>query len=82
LKGIPPKLIQHIIELDTSIPPTHQARYRLNLNYFATVKQDIDKLLPTWTYSTSREGYMVITHSGNAQEEWKIKNLCGFHKVE
>jgi len=30
LKGIPPKLVQHIIELETSISPTHQARYRLN----------------------------------------------------
>jgi predicted transcriptional regulator len=38
LKGIPPKLIQHIIELDTSIPPTHQARYRLNPNYATTIK--------------------------------------------
>jgi len=45
LKGIFPKLAQHRIELDTSIPPAHQARYRLNLNYAAMVKQDIDKLL-------------------------------------
>jgi hypothetical protein len=27
LKGIPPTLVQHIIELNTSIPPAHQARY-------------------------------------------------------
>ncbi len=26
LKGIPPKLAQHMIELDTSIPLAHQAR--------------------------------------------------------
>jgi hypothetical protein len=45
LKGIPPKFVQHIIELDTSIPPTHQTRYRLNPNYVATIKHDIDKLL-------------------------------------
>ncbi len=45
LKGIPPKLAQQKIELDTSIPPAHQARYRLNPNYARTVKQDIDKLL-------------------------------------
>ncbi len=38
LKGIPPNLIQHIIELDTSIPPTHQAKYRLNPNYIVVVK--------------------------------------------
>jgi hypothetical protein len=45
LKGIALELAQHIIELDTSIPPTHQARYRLNLNYVIAIKQDIDKLL-------------------------------------
>jgi hypothetical protein len=33
LKGILLELVQHIIELDTSIPPTHQARYKLNFNY-------------------------------------------------
>jgi len=38
-------LAQHRIELDTSISPTHQARYKLNPNYVATIKQDIDKLL-------------------------------------
>jgi len=45
LKGIPPELTQHIIELDTTIPSTHQAKYRLNPNYATTIKQDIDKLL-------------------------------------
>jgi predicted transcriptional regulator len=38
LKGIPPKLVRHIIELDTSMPPTHQVRYRLNPNYATTIK--------------------------------------------
>jgi hypothetical protein len=47
LKGIPPKVIQHWIELDTSIPLAHQARYWLNLKYAAIVKQDINKLLAT-----------------------------------
>ncbi len=47
LKGIPPKLAKHKIELDTSIPPTHQVRYKLNPNYVAIVKHDIDKLLTT-----------------------------------
>ncbi len=45
LKGIPPKLAQHIIELDIIIPLAHQARYRLNPNYATTVEQDIYKLL-------------------------------------
>ncbi len=42
---MPLELAQHIIELDTSIPPTHQARYILNPNYVTIVKHDIDKLL-------------------------------------
>ncbi len=45
LKGIPPKLAQHIIELNIIIPLAHQARYILNPNYATMVKQDIDKLL-------------------------------------
>jgi len=45
LKGIPPNVTQHRIELDTSIPFAHQTRYQLHLNYVAIVKQDIDKLL-------------------------------------
>jgi hypothetical protein len=28
LKGIPPELAQHKIELDTTIPPTHQVKYK------------------------------------------------------
>ncbi len=45
LKGIPPKLAQHKIKLSTSIPLTHQTRYRLNPNYVAAVKHDVHKLL-------------------------------------
>jgi predicted transcriptional regulator len=45
LKGIPPTLIQHIIDLDTSILVAYQTRYKLNPNYVAIVKQDINNLL-------------------------------------
>jgi len=45
LKGIPLDIAQHWIELDTSIPLVHQARYWLNFNYAAIVKHDMDKLL-------------------------------------
>jgi len=45
LKKIPPKLAQHRIELDTTTPLTHQAKYRLNPNYAIIIKHDIDKLL-------------------------------------
>ncbi len=45
MKGIPPKLAQHKIELDTIIPLAHQAKYNLNLNYVTLVKQNINNLL-------------------------------------
>jgi hypothetical protein len=45
LKGIPLDVIQHRIELDTSIPHVHQIRYRLNPIYVTIIKQYIDKLL-------------------------------------
>ncbi len=47
MKGIPPDIAQRWIELDTLIPPIHQARYWLNPNNVAIVKQDINKLLAT-----------------------------------
>jgi len=47
LKGIPIELTQHKIELDTTIPLAHQAKYKLNPNYVIVMKQDIDKLLAT-----------------------------------
>jgi hypothetical protein len=45
LKGIPPRIIQHYIELDTTIPLVHQAKYQMNPNYAAVVKHDLDKFL-------------------------------------
>jgi hypothetical protein len=45
LKGIPLELVQHKIEMDTTIPPLDHAMYRLNPNYITTMKQDIDRLL-------------------------------------
>jgi hypothetical protein len=45
LKGLPPNIAQHWIELDTSIPHVHQTRCQLNPNYAATIKHDIDIFL-------------------------------------
>ncbi len=44
LNGIPLEIVQHQIKLDLSIPPIHQARYQLNPNFVAIIKQDINKL--------------------------------------
>lgn len=45
LKGIPAHIAEHRIELNTSMPPAHQARYWTNPNYASIVKHDLDKLL-------------------------------------
>jgi hypothetical protein len=47
LKRIPPHIIEHKIELDTTIPPSHQMHYCMNPNYVMIVKQNLDKLLAT-----------------------------------
>jgi hypothetical protein len=41
------ELAQHKIELNNSIPPSHQVRYKLNPKYVIAIKHDIDKLLTT-----------------------------------
>jgi hypothetical protein len=44
-KGIPLHIVQHWIELDIIIPPSHQNQYKMNPNYVVMVKHDLDKLL-------------------------------------
>jgi len=39
LKGIPPKLVEHKIEFDTTIPLAHQTKFRLNPNYATIMKE-------------------------------------------
>ncbi len=73
LKGIPPHLTQHQIELNTNIPTSHQAQYQMNLNYDVVVKQDLDKLLAigfitpmekaTWLYPI----VVVLKNNGKLQ---------------
>ncbi len=45
LKGIPLHIVEHKIELEITIPPSHQVHYCMNPNYVTIVKQDLDKLL-------------------------------------
>jgi hypothetical protein len=48
LKELDTSILWHNKKLDISIPPTHQTRYKLILNYVAIVKHDINKLLIVW----------------------------------
>ncbi len=82
LKGILPELAQHRIELDTSIPSTHQATYRLNPNYATTIKQDIDKLLVARFVQLVEEARWLSPIVVIPKKNRKLKKLCGFLKVK
>ena len=45
MRGLDPQLYQHQIHLSTDAKPIAQRRYRMNPNYAAKVKEEIDKLL-------------------------------------
>ena len=45
MKGLDPKFYPHKINLSTDAKPVQQRRYRMNPNYVAHVKEEIDKLL-------------------------------------
>jgi hypothetical protein len=80
LKGTPLKLVQHISALNTLIPPTHQARYKLNSNYVAAIKQDIYKLLASRFIQPIEEvtwlSPIVVMHMNND----KLKICVDFRK--
>jgi hypothetical protein len=82
LKGILLELAQHRIELNTSIPPAHQARYKLNLNHVVVVKHDIDKLLVARFIQPIEETRWLSPIVVIPKKNWKFENLCGFQKVE
>jgi ABC-type phosphate/phosphonate transport system substrate-binding protein len=45
MKGLNPEFYHHKINLAKDVIPVQQRRYRLNPNYAAKVKEEIDKLL-------------------------------------
>ena len=45
MKGLDPQYYQHQIHLQKDAWPIQQRRYRMNPNYVAKVKEEIDKLL-------------------------------------
>ncbi len=81
MKGIPLELVQQRIESDTSIPPTHQARYRLNPNYVATVEQDIDKLLATRFIQLIKEATWLSPIVVVPKKNEKLKICVDFKKL-
>jgi len=81
LKGIPPKLAQHRFEIDTSIPPAHQARYTLNPNYVIVIKQDIDKLLVARFIQPIKEATWLSPIVVVLKKNGKLKIYVDFKKL-
>jgi hypothetical protein len=81
LKGIPLDVAQHQIELDTSIPLSHQARYQLNPSYAAIVKKDIDKLFATSFIKPIEEATWLSTIVVMLKKNGKLRICVNFEKL-
>jgi hypothetical protein len=81
LKGIPSRLAQHKIELHTSIPPAHQAKYKLNPNYAAPIKHDIDKLLVARFIQPIKEATWLSSIAVILKKNGKHKICVDFKKL-
>jgi hypothetical protein len=71
LKGIPPDIAQHCIELNITIPPSHRVRYRMNPNYVAIIKKDLNKFLSVGFIAPMEEVSLL----------WYQKRLENFESV-
>ncbi len=74
LKGIP-------LELDTTIPSTHQAKYKLNPNYVIIIKQDINKLLATRFIQFVKEAIWLSPIVVIPKKNGKLKICIDFKKL-
>ncbi len=66
--------------MDTSIPLTHQARYRLNPNYVVIIKQNIDKLLVTSFIKPMEEAIWLSPIVVMPKKKGKLRNCVDFRK--
>ncbi len=81
MKGIPPELAQHIIELDTTISLAHHARYKFNPNYAIIVKQEIDKLLTTGFIKSVKEATWFARIVVVPKKNGKLRICINFRKL-
>jgi hypothetical protein len=68
-------------ERDSTIPPTHQARYRLNPNYVITIKQDFDKLLVAGFIQSVKEATWLLPIVVVPKKNGKLKIYIDFKKL-
>ncbi len=68
--------------MNTIVPPVHQTRYRLNPNYVAIIKKDIDKLFVVSFIKLVMEVTWLSLIAVVPKKEWEAKNLCGFQEAQ
>jgi len=81
LKRVPLELAQHKIKLDTTIPPAHQTRYKLNPNYATIIKQDINKLLAIRFIQSIEEATWLSPIVVVPKKNGKLKIYINFKKL-
>jgi hypothetical protein len=82
LRVIPPIIILHCIELDTTIPHVHQVKYQMNLNFVAIVKWDLDKLLSVGFIALVEEANWLSPIIIILKKKWQTQDLQGFFMIQ
>ena len=76
MKGLDPQYYQHQIHLHMDSRPIQPRRYRMNPNYLARVKEEIDKLLQRRFHPTSEKSYLAQPNHHCLEKEWPNTSLC------
>ena len=81
LRGVRSHIVEHIIKLDTSMPPTHKAHYCMNPNYVAIVKHHLDKLLVAGDTKPIKEATLLSPTIIVPKNDGKSQICVGFWKL-
>ena len=86
LRGIPPDLVKHHIDLIEGVVPVRQRQYRLNPKYSLMVKEEIDRLLEAgFIYPVNNSEWVlpieVIPKKVGADKKVKIRVCHDFRKL-
>jgi len=82
LTEIPLHIVEHLIELNITILPTHQAKYQMNPNYAVVVKHDLDKLFATRFIASIKEATWLSIILVVPKNNDKIRICVDFCKLD
>ena len=82
MKGLDPKFYQHQINLATDAKPVQQRRYRMNPNYVAHVKEEMDKLLKIGFIRPIKQATWLSPIIVVTKKNGKIRVYVDFRKTQ